>query len=70
MKYLYIALSILPFFGFGQIEENKDGWDEYEKKMQFQKINFNKKIKFNIFEKIYFKIRRICESRKKNRKNY
>jgi len=33
-------------------------------------INLNNKLNFNIFEKIYFFIRRRLESRKKNIKNY
>ena len=53
-----------------QIDENVDGWEEYEKNLKIQKINFDKKLKFNLTEKIYFKLRRILESRKKNRKNY
>ena len=53
-----------------QIDENTDGWEEYEKNLKIQKINFDKKLKFNLTEKIYFKLRRILESRKKNRKNY
>ena len=53
-----------------QIEENKDGWSEYHKNLNVQKINFQKKLKFNFFDKMYFKLRRILESRKTNRKNY
>jgi len=53
-----------------QIDTNKDGWKEYGKNIQNQTINFNKKIKFNLLERIYFKLRRLMESRKKNRKNY
>jgi len=34
------------------------------------KISHNEKIKFNLFENIYFFIRRKLENRKKNRKNY
>ena len=33
-------------------------------------INLNNKLNFNVFEKIYFFIRRRLESRKKNIKNY
>ena len=32
--------------------------------------NEKKKIKFNLFESIYFFIRRKLENRKKNRRNY
>ena len=47
-----------------------EGWEEYEKNIQFQKKNFSKKLNFNLIEKLYFKFRRLMESRKKNRKNY
>ncbi len=53
-----------------QIEKDKDGWDEYNKSLNLQKLDFKKKLKFNLIDKIYFKFRRVLESRKKNRKNY
>lgn len=53
-----------------QIEENKDGWLEYEKNMKIQEDNFENKLKFNFFQKNYFRLRRALESRKKSMKNY
>ena len=52
-----------------QIAENEN-WKDFYSKYSGQKINFNKKINFNFIEKIYFKFRRMMESRKKNMKNY
>ena len=47
-----------------------EGWKEYEENIAFQKQNFEEKINFSFFEELYFKFRRLLESRKKNRKNF
>ena len=47
-----------------------EGWEEYEENIKFQIKNFEKKSNFSLIEKLYFKFRRILESRKKNRKNF
>ena len=52
-----------------QTDKNK-GWKDFYSKYSDQKINFNKKVNFNLFEKIYFQCRRLIESRKKNMRNY
>ena len=52
-----------------QTDENK-GWQDFYSEYSNQKINFNNKVKFNLIEKIYFKFRRLLESKKKNVKNY
>tara|TARA_B100000029_G_scaffold263414_1_gene259586 strand:- start:2928 stop:3656 length:729 start_codon:yes stop_codon:yes gene_type:complete len=44
--------------------------NDFYLKYSKQKEIFEKKIKFNLIEKIYFKLRRLMESRKKNVKNY
>lgn len=50
--------------------DKNDGWKEFYSKYSEQKINFNKKIKFNLLEKFFFKFRRLTDSRKKNMRNY
>ena len=52
-----------------QTVENR-GWKEFYSEYSDQKVNFNKKLNFNFFEKIYFKFRRLVDSRKKSIKNY
>ena len=54
-----------------KIDENKEYLDltSDEWKKHFSKYS-NKKINFNLIEKIYFKLRRLLESRKKSIKNY
>ena len=57
------------FITLKQTDSNSNS-DDFYLKYSKQKEIFEKKIKFNLIEKIYFKLRRLMESRKKDVKNY
>ena len=57
------------FIALKQTDSNSNS-DDFYLKYSKQKEIFEKKIKFNLIEKIYFKLRRLMESRKKDVKNY
>jgi hypothetical protein len=67
-KFIDSKKRLEKFTSLKQINTNKD--DDFNLKYSKQKKNFIKKINFSLLEKIYFKFRRLTDSRKKSMKNY